>query len=73
MITLTIAECGTVHNTATSTHDTLGDAHHALAQFARAYTITGYGTTGGTLTTRTGRVNQASYVWNIRVTGAANV
>ena len=73
MIRLTITECGNPASAADSLHATLGDAHHALAAFARAYTIHGYGTMGGTLTTRTGRANQASYVWNIRVTGAANV
>jgi len=73
MIRLTITECGNPASAADSLHATLGDAHHALANFARAYTIFNYGEFNGTLTTRTGRVNQASYVWNIRVTGDANV
>lgn len=66
MYELRIHNIGTANDTAYSRHATLGDAHHALARFARGYDIQGYGTTGGTLTTRTGRVNQASYVWGIR-------
>jgi hypothetical protein len=63
--TLSIHYIGTT-DTAVSRHDSLADAHHALARFARGYDIQGYGTMGGTLTTKSGRVNQASYVWNIR-------
>jgi hypothetical protein len=65
MYTLSIHTIGTT-DTARSAHDTLGDAHHALARFARAYTVHGYGTMAGTLTTRCGNVNQASYAWSIR-------
>ena len=64
MFTLNITPCGTV-DVARSQHETLGDAHHALARFARAYEIQGYGMDSGTLTTRCGTVNQASYSWHI--------
>lgn len=69
---LTITECGNPASAATSRHDTLADAHHGLARFARGYDIQGYGTMGGTLTTRSGRVNQASYVWTIRTIKTGN-
>ena len=65
MFVLSIHSVGTTE-TVRSNHETLGDAHHALARFGRAYDIQGYGTLSGTLTTRSGRVNQASYVWHIR-------
>ena len=64
---LSITQTGTI-DTARSSHDTIGDAHHALARFARSRDIHGYGTTGGTLTTRSGRVNQATHSWTIRET-----
>ncbi len=64
MFTLSICPTGTV-DTARSHHENKADAHHALARFARGYDIQGYGNDSGTLTTKCGRVNQASYSWYI--------
>lgn len=64
MYELRIHTIGTT-KTAVSHHETKADAHHALARFARGYEIQGYGNASGTLTTRSGRVNQACYVWRI--------
>lgn len=69
MYQLRLCPTGTV-DVAVSHHDTLADAHHALARVARGYDIQGYGTNNGTLTTRTGRVNQASYTWRITAVNA---
>lgn len=63
MFTLTTCSVGTVDVVRTE-HATFDHARYALMRFARAYDV--HGTTSGTLTTRTGRVNQASYTWSIR-------
>lgn len=63
MFTLTICPTGTV-DAACSQHETMTDARNALTRFARGYDI--HGDDRGTLTTRCGRVNQASYTWVIR-------
>jgi hypothetical protein len=65
MFTLSITPTGTV-DTVRSQHDTLRDARHALVQFARGYDLQTSNAHSGTLTVRTGRVNQAAYAWNIR-------
>ena len=62
---LSIHTIGT-RDTAVSQHDSVADAHHALARFARGYDVQGYGTASGTLTVRCGQVNQAAYVWSVR-------
>lgn len=67
MFTLSITPCGTV-DTARSQHETKADAFHALHRFARAYDIQGLDRDSGSLTTRCGRVNQASYTWHISTT-----
>lgn len=67
MITLTITPCGTV-DAARSQHDTVAAAYDALALRARGYQIHDRGNMSGTLTTRCGRVNQASYTWYMRGT-----
>jgi hypothetical protein len=64
MFTLTICSIGTV-DTVRTQHNSEADARNALEEFARGYEI--HGTESGTLTTKCGRVNQASYTWNIRI------
>lgn len=65
MYALHIHTLGT-RDTAISRHDSLADAHHALARFARGYEIFNYGTDSGTISARNqGGVNQAAYSWRI--------
>lgn len=69
MFTLSLNWCGTTQFTTTD-FDTLADAQHSLGQFARDHglDVQGDGRMTGSLTTRTGRVNQATYSWSIRAT-----
>jgi hypothetical protein len=69
--TLSIHSIGTT-DTVVTQHDSLADAQAALKVAARHYDIQGdinSTTVGGTLTSKTGTVNQAAYVWNIRKEG----
>lgn len=65
MYALHIHTLGTT-NTAISRHESLADAHHALARFARGYEIFNYGNGSGTISARNqGGVTQAAYSWRI--------
>ena len=71
MYKLSVDRIGTA-DTVVTQHDSQADAQAALAVAARGFDIQGdinSITVGGTLTSKTGTVNQAAYVWNIRKEG----
>lgn len=63
MAILAIHYIGTTEIARTN-HDDIAGAQQALADFARGYDIQGDGYSG-TLTIKSGRVNQAAYTWRI--------